>query len=138
MVNEIKKSVLVVGKRKTCIARVVVKLGSGIIRINNESLDSYFSNENIKLRVKEPLLISNSIGKYDILVNVKGSGFSSQADAIRQAIAKGICEITQDFSLKEKFLSYDKALIVPDVRFKESHKPNSSKSARSKRQKSYR
>ena len=125
------------GRRKTSVARVTLKKGSGSILINNEDLNSYINNEVLLLRLKEPLLISDLDGKYDIKVNVFGGGQNSQVDAIRQAIAKALLEVTGKEDLKKKFLEYDRALLVADTRFKEMKKPNNSH-ARAKRQKSYR
>ena len=112
--------------------------GSGKFFINNQAADKYFQNDFLLSRVKEPLLITNfDTKKYDLLINVKGGGKSSQVDTIRQAIARAICEITKDPKIKEDFLEYDRSLLVSDVRRKEANKPNNS-AARAKRQKSYR
>lgn len=131
------KTVQKSGKRKTAVARATLVKGKGLFRINNESLVSYFSNELSRLKVSEPLIVSNFENKYDIKVNVQGGGVSSQVDAIRQAIAKALVEITGSDDLKKKFIEYDRSLIVADTRFKEMKKPNNSQ-ARAKRQKSYR
>jgi len=125
------------GKRKTSVARATVSKGKGLIRVNNESLESYFTNPLSMLKVKEPLILAESLTKFDVKVNVFGGGVSSQVDAIRQAIAKALVEITGSDDLKKKFLEYDRSLIVADTTFKEMKKPNNS-SARAKRQKSYR
>lgn len=125
------------GKRKTSVARATVVKGKGDIRINNQDLNSYFTNKLSVLKVREPLIISELEDKYDIKVNVFGGGISSQVDAIRQAISKALVEITGSDDLKREFIAYDRSLIVADTRFKEMKKPNNS-SARAKRQKSYR
>ena len=129
-------SILKSGKRKTAIARVVLSKGKGSFIINNEDFDSYVSNEVLKLKVKEPLILADVEGKFDIKANVTGGGQNSQIDAIRQAIARALVEFFGD-DLKKRFLEYDRSLIVSDTRFKEMNKPNNSK-ARAKRQKSYR
>ena len=126
-----------VGKRKTAVARVVLRPGSGRININNKEIGDYFNNEVAILRIKEPLIISNTLDKYDIKANVNSGGVSSQVDAIRLAIASAIVDITGSEDIKEQFLNYDRSLLVADTRVKEMYKPNDSK-ARSKRQKSYR
>lgn len=125
------------GKRKTSVARATVVKGKGLLRINNEDLTSYFTNALCALKVREPLILSELEGKYDVKINVFGGGISSQVDAIRQAIAKALVEITGSEDLKKQFIDYDRSLIVADTRFKEMKKPNNS-SARAKRQKSYR
>jgi small subunit ribosomal protein S9 len=132
-INTIQKT----GKRKTSVARATIKKGKGNLFINNQALDKYFNNEISILKIKEPLIISGFLEKYDITVNVKGGGISSQADAIRQAIARSLVEITGSDDLKKLFIEYDRSLIVSDTRFKEMKKPNNS-NARAKRQKSYR
>ena len=133
MVNTVLKT----GRRKTAVARVVLKKGEGSFFINNEKYDLYINNNLLRLKVREPLVIAQAEGKYDIKVNVFGGGQSSQVDAIRQAIARALVDVTGSEDLKKKFLNYDRSLIVSDTRLKEMYKPNNSK-ARAKRQKSYR
>ncbi len=126
-----------VGRRKTAVARATIKKGKGIIKVNKKDLEDYFRDEISLLRIKEPLIISGMEDKFDININVRGGGQNSQADAVRQAIAIGIVKATKNEDIKEKFLEYDRSLLVADTRFKEACKPNDSK-ARAKRQKSYR
>lgn len=125
------------GKRKTSVARATVVKGKGAMKINNEEVSDYFSNEISALKAQEPLLISGLTNKYDIKISVFGGGVSSQVDAVRQAIAKSLVEITGSDDLKKTFIEYDRSLIVSDTRFKETKKPGNS-NARAKRQKSYR
>ena len=131
------QKVLTSGFRKTSVARATVTKGSGNLVINNQTLDEYNQDMVSQLKIKEPLVICGEQDKYDISVNVFGGGKSSQADAIRQAIARGIVEYTNSEDLKDKFVEYDRTLLVADTRFKETNKPNNS-NARAKRQKSYR
>jgi len=126
------------GKRKSAIARVTLKPGKGIVRVNNTLLDNY-EPRICRLKLIEPLTIAGDIAnKVDIRVNVSGGGISSQADASRLAIAKALLEHSKNDKLKEQFLNYDRNLLVADVRRKESSKPNRHGQARAKRQKSYR
>lgn len=129
-------SIQTTGKRKTSVARVTLNKGTGVFRINNEDFDSYVGSEVAALKVREPLIISGLDGKYDLKVSVFGGGVTSQVEAIRQAIARALVEISGE-ELRKTFLEYDRALLVTDTRFKEMKKPNNS-SARAKRQKSYR
>ena len=130
------KTILTTGKRKSAIARARLVDGSGIITVNGLALDS-FQPEMARLKIQEPLiLIGDSAKKYDICLNIIGGGFMGQTSAARLAIARALVEKNEKF--KEIFLSYDRQLLVADVRRKEQRKPNSHGNARAKRQKSYR
>ena len=132
------KVVTASGKRKRAIARATIKSGKGIVKINNQILDSYEPKLS-RLKLREPLIIvGDLLNKVDVSVNVIGGGISSQADASRLAIAKGLVEFLKSDKLKEQFLNYDRNLLVADVRRKEPAKPNRHGQARAKRQKSYR
>lgn len=125
------------GKRKTAVARAAVMKGDGKVRVNRVPLD-IVQPELARLKMEEPLFIAGkSAEKLDIKVNVAGGGIMGQADAVRTAIARGIIEYTGDEELKQKFLAYDRTLLVNDTRVKESKKPLG-RGARKKRQKSYR
>ncbi|MCM0082730.1 30S ribosomal protein S9 [Geomonas sp. Red32] len=104
------------GKRKSSIARVWIKPGSGEITVNTKSLDQYFGRETSKMVVKQPLELTENVGKYDIFVTVKGGGDSGQAGAIKHGITKALIEaeaelrgtlkkagfITRDSRIKER------------------------------------
>ncbi len=87
-----------VGKRKTSIARIWMKPGSGQIIINKRTLEEYIPRESLRKLIFEPLELVNKVGEFDIKVNVKGGGVSSQADAIRYGIAKAL--LAYDESLR--------------------------------------
>ena len=131
------QNVLATGKRKTAMARASLSKGKGIIRINHQDIEKYITNETLRLKLKEPLILSDSQSSYNIFINVFGGGQSSQVEACRQAIARALVKITKNDDLRKKFIEYNRALIVSDTRFKETKKPNNSH-ARAKRQKSYR
>ena len=115
------KFVLTTGKRKRSIARAVTKPGKGMVKVNSIPLTSW-PYEMIRLRMMEPLVLSGEAHKnFDVSVNVKGGGQWGQADAVRQAIAKGLIEYVPE--LKEIFASYDRNLLVYDPRRTEPHKP---------------
>ena len=123
------------GKRKTAIAKATLKPGKGIVRINSKLLENYEPLVG-RMKIMEPLILSEDvIKKFNISVKVKGGGWSSQTEAIRLAV--GRCLVDASNPLKEKFLKYDRQLLIADTRRKEVCKPNDSK-ARAKRQKSYR
>lgn len=126
------------GKRKKAIARATLKVGKGKIKINNTPLDLY-EPKLARLKLREPLILAGDVvNKLDIEVNVKGGGINGQADASRLAIAKALVDYVKGGKLKEKFLAYDRNLLVADVRRKEVSKPNRHGQARAKVQKSYR
>jgi small subunit ribosomal protein S9 len=132
------KSIVASGKRKRAIARATIRSGKGVVKVNNLILDCYEPKIS-RLKLREPLIIAGDlINKVNINVRVFGGGISSQADASRLAIAKGLVEFSKSDKLKEEFLNYDRNLLVADVRRKEPAKPNRHGQARAKRQKSYR
>ncbi|MCD8117953.1 MAG: 30S ribosomal protein S9 [Lachnospiraceae bacterium] len=78
------------GRRKSSVARVYLTPGSGKITVNKRDLDDYFGPETLKVVVRQPLKLTNTAGKYDILVNVGGGGTTGQAGAIRHGIARAL------------------------------------------------
>ena len=131
----VKKNIQTIGKRKSALAKATLSAGKGIVRINHQLLDSW-GNSMLKNRIMEPLLLSEDTWtKVDINVSVSGGGVQGQTEATRLAIARALVEFNK--KLKKPFLDYDRHLLIQDVRFKETRKPNDSK-ARSSRQKSYR
>ena len=81
------------GRRKTAVARVFVQPGNGKITINKREFQNYFPVESLQNIVRQPLVLTNSIDKYDILVNIDGGGFKGQAEALRLAISRAIIEM---------------------------------------------
>jgi small subunit ribosomal protein S9 len=123
------------GKRKTSIARLIIKPGSGIVRINNVLLD-VFENEIFRQKILTPLFLAPDLWKkYDFEINTKGGGVISTAEASAIAIAKALATIQP--KIKEKIISYDRNLLVGDPRRTEPKKPGR-RSARRFKQKSYR
>jgi len=123
-------------KKKSAVARATIKKGTGIVKINHINLDVY-AERHVKNLIMEPLVLAEDIAKeYDIIVNVHGSGFMSQAGAIRSAIAKAIVR-AKGKKYKELFLAYDRNLLVDDVRNVETKKPLGPK-ARARKQSSKR
>ena len=123
------------GKRKSATARVTLKAGKGIIKINNFSIENY-KPEVAKMRILEPIFLAGETAKkVDININVYGGGWNGQTDACRTGIGKALVQFQP--SLKKTFLDYDRALVVSDIRHTEASKPNDSK-PRKTRQKSYR
>ncbi|MBW2974789.1 30S ribosomal protein S9 [Candidatus Woesearchaeota archaeon] len=132
------KTMIKSGKRKRAIAKAALKQGNGRIRINKIPLDLY-EPKMYRLKLREPVILAGDIiNNVDIEVKAAGGGIASQAEASRLAIARALVEYTKSERLKEKFLKYDRQLLVADVRRKEPSKPNRRGQARSKKQKSYR
>jgi len=130
------KTIITSGKRKTAVAKATLNPGTGKIKVNKVALNLY-EPKVYKLRIEEPLILAGDArAKVDIDVAIRGGGAMSQSDAARTAIAKALVEFNP--KLKPIFVEYDRHLLVSDVRFKETHKPNRHGTARSKKQKSYR
>ena len=81
------------GRRKESVARVRLVPGNGAITINKRDIDDYFGLETLKAILRQPLELTGTIGKFDVLVNVKGGGFTGQAGAIRHGIARALLEV---------------------------------------------
>ena len=85
------------GRRKKSIARVYLTPGTGNIVINKRSLDEYFGLETLKVIVRQPLVATETADKFDILVNVKGGGYTGQAGAIRHGISRALLQADADY-----------------------------------------
>ena len=98
------------GRRKKSVARVYVMPGKGKITINKRDIDEYFGLETLKVIVRQPLVATETEGKYDILVNVKGGGYTGQAGAIRHGLSRALLKVDPEFRpilKKEGFLTRD-------------------------------
>ncbi|TYO99551.1 SSU ribosomal protein S9P [Geothermobacter ehrlichii] len=80
------------GKRKSSVARVWIKPGTGVITVNKRDIDEYFGRETSKMIIRQPLELTNNLGKWDVWVNVCGGGASGQAGAIKHGITKALIE----------------------------------------------
>lgn len=131
--------VFVTGKRKRAVARAKVKAGKGKILINSTPM-ALWGTETLRLWIKEPLSIGEKVAHgVNITINVRGGGIVAQAEACRLAIARGLVEFSKDKKLREKFLDFDRNLLVYDSRRTEPHKPSrSKKGARRHKQRSKR
>mgnify|MGYP004469288117 CR=1 FL=1 len=85
------------GRRKSSIARVRLVEGSGKITINGKDIDEFFGLETLKVIVRQPLTVTNTIDKYDVICSVQGGGFTGQAGAIRHGIARALNEANSEF-----------------------------------------
>ena len=107
------------GRRKESVARVRLVPGTGVVTINNRDIDDYFGLETLKTIIRQPLEITGALGKFDVLVNVKGGGFTGQAGAIRHGIARALLEVdSETFRATLKAAGY----LTRDPRMKERKK----------------
>lgn len=134
-----KKIVFTTGKRKTAVARIRIIKGKGKITINSSPLDVW-GNEVLRMWIREPIILAGEMAKgVNMRVSVKGGGASSQAEAVRVAIARGLVDFSNDKKLRKRYLDYDRNLLVFDSRRTEPHKPSRSrKGARRHKQRSKR
>ena len=98
------------GRRKSSVARVYLVPGTGKITINKKDMDDYLPLDTLKTIVRQPLVATGTLEKYDVLVNVNGGGYTGQAGAIRHGISRALLEVDADFrpDLKaEGFLTRD-------------------------------
>ena len=106
------------GRRKESIARVRLTAGKGNIVVNGRSLDEYFGTEILKVIVNQPFAVTNTVGKYDVIVKVVGGGYTGQAGAIRHGIARALNEANSEFRPVLKA----KGFLTRDPRMKERKK----------------
>lgn len=98
------------GRRKTSAARVYLRAGSGRIEVNGKGFDEYFPNEMLKMIIRQPLVITETAEKFDVLVRVAGGGSAGQAGALRHGIARALCEFNPELRPRLKqagFLTRD-------------------------------
>jgi small subunit ribosomal protein S9 len=106
------------GRRKEASARVVLKPGTGIIKVNKRSLEDYFPRETLRMIIQQPYEVCGLTGKYDTIVMVAGGGTSAQAGAIRHGIARSLVKIDENLKKKLKKAGF----IRRDPRMKERKK----------------
>jgi len=82
-----------IGRRKTAVARVYLSKGEGNITINKKDLNDYFTTGTLQYKVKQPLMLTENEGNFDVRVNVFGGGITGQAEAVRLAISRAMCEL---------------------------------------------
>ena len=111
------------GRRKTAVARIYLKEGSGIITVNGRDYKDYFPVAILQYVVRQPLEIADALDKYDIKVNLDGGGFKGQAEAVRLAISRALVEINEEIRPALK----SKGLMRRDPRMVERKKPGQPK-----------
>ena len=106
------------GRRKSSVARVYLKPGTGKITVNKKDLDDYFGSDVLKVIVKQPLVATETTEKLDVFVNVHGGGFTGQAGAIKHGIARALLSVDPEFRVTLKKAGY----LTRDPRMKERKK----------------
>ena len=106
------------GRRKSSIARVYLVPGTGKVTINKRDMDNYFGLETLKLIVRQPLVLTETQDKFDVLVNVRGGGFTGQAGAIRHGISRALLQADGDYRPALKKAGF----LTRDPRMKERKK----------------
>jgi len=112
-----------IGRRKTSVARVYVKPGTGNITVNGKDAATYFSTDVMVYKLNQPFILSETVGQYDVTVNVFGGGNTGQAEAIRLGISRALCEINAEYRLLLK----PAGLLTRDARMVERKKPGQKK-----------
>ena len=108
-----------VGRRKTSVARVLLRPGNGSWSINGRSLDGYFPRPARRVRVEDPLRVTDSEGAFDIQIRVHGGGLTGQADAIRMGLARALCTNDEDVRAPLR----ESGMLTRDARKVERKKP---------------
>jgi small subunit ribosomal protein S9 len=106
------------GRRKSSIARVRLVEGTGVITINGKNIDEYFGLETLKVIVRQPLTVTDTLSKYDVICKVEGGGYTGQAGAIRHGIARALNEANAEFRPALK----SNGFLTRDSRMKERKK----------------
>ena len=106
------------GRRKTSTARVFLRPGSGAISVNHKAFDAFFTTEAVRTQIRQPLVITETADKFDILATVAGGGVSGQAGAVRLGIARALVQYNGELRKRLK----DEGLLTRDARAKERKK----------------
>tara|TARA_B100000287_G_scaffold362051_1_gene355111 strand:- start:1292 stop:1678 length:387 start_codon:yes stop_codon:yes gene_type:complete len=112
-----------IGRRKASVARIYMSKGKGEIIVNGKDFTEYFPVDTMQFKLKQPFDLVGETSKYDVNVNVSGGGNTGQAEAIRLAISRALCEINADNRLKLK----PEGLLTRDARVVERKKPGQKK-----------
>ncbi|MDB9960953.1 30S ribosomal protein S9 [Oceanihabitans sp.] len=107
-----------IGRRKTAVARVYLAKGKGKITVNKKDMTDYFTTATLQYKVNQPLVMTNNDGSFDITVNVFGGGITGQAEAIRLAISRAMCELDAE----NRLILKPEGLLTRDPRMVERKK----------------
>ena len=107
-----------IGRRKTAVARVYVSKGKGNITVNDKDFRSYFTTGTLQYKVNQPLALTENLGNFDIKVNVYGGGVTGQAEAVRLALSRAMCELNEE----NRIILKPEGLLTRDSRMVERKK----------------
>ncbi|WP_116789691.1 30S ribosomal protein S9 [Flavobacterium psychrotrophum] len=107
-----------IGRRKTAVARIYLTEGSGKITVNKKDLEVYFPTATLQYKVRQPLSLTNTAENFDVKVNVYGGGITGQAEAVRMAIARAMCEVDAE----NRLILKPEGLLTRDPRMVERKK----------------
>ena len=107
-----------IGRRKTAVARVYVSKGKGNITVNDKDFKSYFTTGTLQYKVNQPLALTENLGNFDIKVNVYGGGITGQAEAVRLALSRAMCELNEE----NRIILKQEGLLTRDPRMVERKK----------------
>ena len=107
-----------IGRRKTAVARVYVSKGKGNITVNEKDFKSYFTTGTLQYKVNQPLALTENLGNFDIKVNVYGGGVTGQAEAVRLALSRAMCELNEE----NRIILKPEGLLTRDSRMVERKK----------------
>ena len=115
-----------IGRRKTAVARVYVSEGTGVITVNKKEFATYFPTATLQYKVMQPMSMTENASNFDVKVNVYGGGVTGQAEAVRMAIARAMCEVNAE----NRGVLKPEGLLTRDPRMKERKKPGLRKARR--------
>jgi len=107
-----------IGRRKTAVARIYLSEGTGKITVNKKELEVYFPTDTLQYKVRQPLSLTNTVENFDIKVNENGGGITGQAEAVRMAIARAMCEVDAE----NRLILKPEGLLTRDPRMVERKK----------------
>lgn len=107
-----------IGRRKTAVARVYISKGKGNITVNDKDFKSYFTTGTLQYKVNQPLALTENLDNFDIKINVYGGGFTGQAEAVRLALSRAMCELNEE----NRIILKSEGLLTRDPRMVERKK----------------
>jgi len=106
--------IITIGRRKTSVARIILRPGAGKITVNRRALENYFPVDTMRTEILSPLVVTETVGKYDVIANVKGGGLTGQAGAVKLGISRALLELNSDLRLKlraDRLLTRDPRMV---------------------------